>query len=116
MTYTYQTPSEAGYNLTAGANKYFAWLVSSDSTFISQFLLFVWAVILMGGTFTESKITNRTDLIKWGFLSSIITLGLALIITIQTDFVVDDWILLILIATTILTAIILFAGKKIAEI
>lgn len=86
MNYTYSIPSEAGYNLTQGVDKYFSWIIFEEPTFINYFLIFIWSVIFIGGNFTEKKLTSNEDFKKWGLIASFITFGMALILSLATSF------------------------------
>ena len=110
MNYTYPTPSEAGYNLTQGVDKYFAWIVSVQPSFISYFLVMIWVVIFMGGSFADKKLTNRNEFTKWALLSSIITLGIALLLSFQFS-AVGTGTIFITIALVVITGILYFMSK-----
>lgn len=113
VNYTYATPLEAGFNVTQGADRYFAWIATLEPTFVNYFLIMVWAVIFMGGSFKESRVTSQEQYSKWGFIASLITFGLALVLNITNDFVAG-YALAISFAVLVLFTIIEYKNMKVA--
>ena len=110
MNYTYRIPTETGHNLSQGLDNYFQWIVYVQPSFITYFLIMVWVVIFVGGSFTDKKLTNRNEFTKWAFLASILTSGITLLLSFNFP-ALGLGVLVVNLALTILTAIIYFMTK-----
>jgi CHASE2 domain-containing sensor protein len=106
----YQQP-----NLTGGIDDAIVDTVSAVPIFTPMFLLFVFLVILLGGSINQKRRTGSADLPMWSVIASISTLVVSLIMSMQEGLIQLE-IVTIMIAITFASGVWLYLDKNRNEV
>lgn len=111
MTYTYlfQQP-----NLTGGIDDALVTTAQSVPAFPIMILVFVFFIIILGGSFAQKKRIGTADIPMWAVMAGISTTFITLIMTMGTG-IIELTTLGIVIAITIASAIWFFLSKTKGE-
>jgi len=110
MTYTYTPPT-----LTGGMDDSLVEVANAVNILVPMFLLFVFGVVLLGGTFSQKRRTGTADLPVWATLASITTLMVSLLMTLKKGLITITQ-LGIVVALTILSGVWLFMSRSKGEV
>lgn len=110
MTYLYEVP-----NISSGMDNAVSGIFTAVPIFTPMFLLFVYLVVMLGGSSAQAKRTGTSDMPMWSALGGLsalmVALGLSLISgTIQT------FTLVIVVIVTILSGVWLFLDRNNREV
>jgi len=110
MSYLYNVP-----NYTAGIDQVLVQTQESINIFIPMFLFFIWCMIFLGGIMAQKRRSVYIDSPVWATLSSIVTLIIALPLTLVVGLVQLEWLVIIVIMT-MLSGLWLFLDKNRSEV
>jgi uncharacterized membrane protein YhdT len=99
MAYTYEMP-----NLTNGLDDALTSLATSIPSFVPMLLLFIYLVVMIGGSIAQKNRTGFSDLPLWSLLGSISSLMIALAFSIGTN-IINPVVLTIVVTITIANGI-----------
>lgn len=110
MAYTYQA-----VNLTSGIDDALISTASSVSIFTPMFLLFVFCIVFLSGSLKQKRRTGYADIPMWATISSLVTLVIALPMTL-TKGLIDSVTLGIIVTITIASGFWLFNDRNRNEV
>lgn len=110
MTYLYELP-----NATTGIDAIASQSFATFPWITPLILLFVYMVVMLGGTTRQKIRTGSADYSAWSVLASISIFIIALLFSVTSGFIRLDW-LVIVASLTILSAIWFFLDKKQSEV
>lgn len=106
MSYLYNFP-----NATTGIDDALVQTASEVNVFVPMVLVFIFAVVFIGGITTQRRTTGRGDAPMWALLGSVTTLLLALVMTLVQG-LIQVQVLAIVGAVTILSGLWFFMDKN----
>jgi hypothetical protein len=110
MAYTYELP-----NMSEGMDSALVGISTSVPIFVPMFLLFVYAVIMIGGSIQQRNRTGYSDIPLWSTIGFIGTLMVALPMTLVAG-VINSTYLVIIVILTILSGMWLFLDNNRNEV
>lgn len=105
MTNVYTMP-----NLTGGIDTNIIQIVKQVPSFTIGLLVFVWGVVFLGGTSTQSARKGYADMLMWATMASLSTLIVTLILSITAG-LMDIVTFGVVVAVTIMSGLWLFLSK-----
>lgn len=106
----YNTP-----NLTGGIDDAVLDVVTEVSVFTPMFLLFVFAVVFIGGSINQKRRTGFTDLPMWATIASLSTLMITLPLSLTSGLIGLET-LVIVVVVTLMSGLWLFMDKNKNEV
>lgn len=110
MAYAFNTP-----NLTNGIDGTLADVSGSVGSFIPMLFLFVYAVVLFGGSAAQYRRTGTSDIPLWSTIAGLSVTSLALFFTLSPG-IIGKTTLSVVIVITLLSGLWLFLSKNRNEI
>lgn len=110
LEYLYAIPTNA-----SGIDKVVTDTIVQVPAIASLILFFVFMTVFIGGITRQSMKALSPDYPAWAMVSSIATLLVALLFSVQAGFIRLDW-LVIVVAINIMSAIWFFLDKRINEV
>jgi len=109
MAYIYELPNATGIDSTLVQT------ISSVPEFTPLFLVFIFFIVLLGGSARQKARTGSADFPMWSVVASMSTLMIALLMSTITGIIQLDW-LIIVVLITILSGLWLFISHRQSEV
>ena len=102
-------------NLTAGIDEAVISTADSVSAFPVMLLMFIFFLVLLGGSANQKRRTNYADYPMWATMAGLSTSFVALIMTLKEG-IIDITVLGIVVATTLISALWFLLSKNRGEL
>lgn len=109
MAYIYELPNATGIDTTLVQT------ISSVPAFTPLLLVFIFFVILLGGSARQKAKTGNADFPMWSVVASMSTLMIALLMSTITGIIQLDWLIIVTVIT-ILSGLWLFMSHRQSEV
>jgi len=109
MAYLYEIP-----NATEGIDAILVDTSTAVPSFIPLFLLFVFLMVLIGGSTSQKRRTGYSDFAMWSVIASISTLMITLPLTLIAG-IIQIEVLIVVIAVTLMSGLWFFMSKSRGE-
>ena len=110
MVYTYELP-----NITNGFDTALTGVATAVPSFIPMLLVFIYFVTLIGGAISQKKRTGVADMPLWSTIAGLMTLVIALPMSIVSGFL-EPLYLIVIVVVTLMSGVWLFLDHNRNEI
>lgn len=83
----FDLPQNTNINFSSGVDQLFLYVAQQVPIFFPMVLLAFFVVIFLGGSIAEQRRSGSDNFLKWGSVASILTMGLATILSISSGLI-----------------------------